>query len=103
MSIKKGGLTIKIPKSEIEKGSTYERVKAHLEKNPEYAYTRVGFMVELYGYDPEDLNAPFAAWPEGAPNQYTRIATALKKLEEESLIESKKQGKKFLYWWKGSE
>ena len=103
MRIKKNGLTIKVPKSEIEKGNTYERVKAHIKENPDYAYTRVGFMVEIYGYNPKDLNTSFSGWPEGAVSQYTRIAVALKKMEDDGLIESKKQGKKFLYWWKGSE
>jgi hypothetical protein len=102
MKVKISGLTIKVPKSEIDKGSTYGKVKKHLEEHPDYAYTRVGFMVEIFGYDPKDLNAPFASWPKGAPSQYTRIANALKKLEEEGVIESKKQGRKFLYWWKGS-
>jgi hypothetical protein len=103
MRIKKGGLTIKVHKSEIEKGSTYEKVKTHLRENPEYAYTRVGFMVEIYGYNPEDLNASFSTWPAGAVTQYTRIATALKKLEEKGLIDSTKDGKKFLYCWRGSQ
>jgi len=99
---KKGGITIKIPKSELETESTYEKVKAHLKKNPDDAYTRIGLMVEIYKRKPEDLNAPFRDWPEGAPSQYTRIRLALERLKDERLIDSKKQGKKFLYWWKGS-
>lgn len=100
--LKKGGLTIKIPKSELETKTTYEKVKAHLKKNPNYAYTRVGLMVEIYNQNPEQLNAPFSQWPEGAPSQYTRIRLALDKLQKEGLIHSRKQGRKFLYWWKGS-
>jgi hypothetical protein len=98
---RKKGLTIKIPKSEVETETTYEKVKAHLKKNPEYAYTRAGLMVEVYKQRPEDLNRPFGKWPEGAPSQYTRIRLSLDKLRKEGVIETKKQGKKFLYWWKG--
>jgi len=99
---KKGGITIKVPKRELETESTYEKVKTHLKKNSDDAYTRIGLMVEIYNCKPEDLNAPFRDWPEGAPSQYTRIRLALEKLINEGLIGSKKQGKKFLYWWKGS-
>lgn len=100
--IKKGGITIKIPKRELETESIYEKVKAHLKKNSDYAYTRIGLMVEIYKRKPEDLNAPFRDWPEGPPSQYTRIRLVLEKLKNEGLIDSKKQGKKFLYWWKDS-
>lgn len=97
---KKGGITIKIPKRELQTNNTYEKVKAHLKKNSEYAYTRSGLLVEIYGYNKEDLNAPFKDWPEGAPSQYTRIRLSLTKLENKGFVESKKQGKKFLYWWR---
>lgn len=69
-------------------------------QNSHYAYTRDGLLVKIYGNDPEDLNAPFKDWPEGAPSQYTRVRLSLEKLKKEGLIGSKKQGKKFLYWWK---
>ncbi len=97
------GLTIKISKRELETESTYDKVKAHLKKNPDYAYTRAGLMVEIYKHKPEDLNRPFGEWPEGAPSQYTRTRLSLEKLKKEGLIESRKQGKKFLYWWKESQ
>jgi hypothetical protein len=100
---KKGGITIKIPKKELETNDTYKKVKRHLKINPDYAYTRSGLLVEIYNYEPENLNAPFKDWPEGAPSQYTRIRLSLEKLENEGSIESRKQGKKFLYWWKGSK
>ena len=57
-------------------------------------------MIEIYNYKEEELIAPFKDWPKGAPSQYTRIRRALAKLEDEGLIESKKEGKKYLYWWK---
>jgi hypothetical protein len=101
-SRKKGGITIKIPRRELETEDTYEKVRAHLKKNPDDAYTRIGLMVEIYKHNPVDLNAPFREWPEGAPSQYTRIRLALEKLKSEGLVDSKKQGKKFLYWWKAS-
>lgn len=94
------GITIKIPREEAEKESTYEKVKAHISKNPDFAYTRIGLMVEIYGYKAEELNKPFGEWPKGAPTQYTRIRVALEKLEKEDLVTSKRHGKKFLYWWK---
>jgi hypothetical protein len=103
MNRKKGGITVKIAKRELETDDTYEKVKAHLEKNSDFAYTRSGLVVEIYGHNKEDLNAPFKDWPEGAPSQYTRIRLSLDRLEREKLIESKKQGKKFLYWWKSSK
>jgi len=99
----RGGITIKIPKRELETEDTYQKVKSHLEKNPNDTYTRIGLMVEIYKHNPEDLNAPFRDWPEGAPSQYTRIRLALEKLKSEGLVDSKKQGKKFLYWWKSSQ
>ena len=100
---KKKGITIKIPRRELETESTYEKLKAHLKKNPDYAYTRMGLMVEIYKHKPEDLNGHFTDWPLGAPSQYTRIRLSLKKLKEEGSVDSKKQGKMFLYWWKGSQ
>jgi hypothetical protein len=100
MKRKKGEITIKIPRKELETVSTYERVKAHLKKHTDYAYTRSGLLVEIYGYNKHALNTSFANWPEGAPIQYNRIRLSLKRLEKEDLIQSKKQGRKFLYWWK---
>jgi hypothetical protein len=97
---KRKGLTIKIPKRELETMDVDEKLKRFLKKNSEYAYTRAGLLVELYNYKSEDLNAPFKDWPKGAPAQYSRIRRALKKLEDEGGIESKKQGKRYLYWWK---
>jgi len=99
---KKHGITIKIPIEKLETEDTYDRVKVHLKRNSKEAYTRIGLMVEIYGYKPEDLNAPFRDWPDGTPNQYRKIVSALEELKNEGLINSKKQGKKFLYWWKGS-
>lgn len=96
------GITIKIPKEEAEKESTYEKVKTHIQRNPNYAFTRIGLMVEIYGYRADELNRPFGEWSKGAPTLYTRIRVALEKLEKEGLVVSKRQGKKFLYWWKGS-
>lgn len=103
MRRKKKGLTIKIPKGELETESTYEKVKAHLRANSGYAYTRAGLVVEIYKQRPENLNRPFSEWPEGAPSQYTRIRLSLDRLEKDGLISSKRQGKKFLYWWKVDE
>lgn len=100
---KKSGLTIKVPVSELEMESVYDKVKKHLQKNPKYAYTRAGLMVELYGYKAEDLNKPFNEWKKGAPTLYTRIRLALERLEKEGLINSKKEGKKYLYWWRSEE
>lgn len=100
---KRGGITIKIPRRKLEKESTYDKVKTHLKSNPDYAYTRIGLLVEIYKYKTEDLNTSFANWPEGAPSQYTRVRLALDNLKNEGLIDSKKQGRKYLYWWKGSK
>jgi hypothetical protein len=99
--LKKGahGITIKIPRENAEGESTYEKVKSHVESNPDYAYTRTGLLVEIYKYNPEELNKPFDKWPKGAPTQYTRVRVALEKLEKEGLVTSKRHGKKFLYWW----
>jgi hypothetical protein len=98
----KKGITIKILKNKLQTEDIYERVKNHLQKNSEYAYTRAGLIIEIYGYSKDELNAPFRDWPKGAPNQYTRIKRVLEKLGEEGLIESKKEGKRFLYWWKNN-
>ena len=99
---KKGahGITIKIPRQEAEGENTYEKVRNHISRNPDFAYTRIGLMVEIYGYKPEELNKPFGEWVKGAPTQYTRIRVALEKLEKEGLVISKRQGKKFVFWWK---
>ena len=94
------GITIKIPREEAKKENTYEKVKSHMSRNAAYAYTRIGLMIELCGYSSEELNKPFGEWPKGAPTIYTRIRVALERLEKEGLVESKKHGKKFLYWFK---
>ena len=102
-SKEKHGITVKIPKRELETVDLHEKVKSHLRNNPDYAYTRAGLLVEIYGYDRKKLSAPFKEWPEGAPSQYTRVRLTLKKLKNEGMIDSKKQGKKYLYWWKGDD
>jgi len=98
--VRKGGITVKVPRSKLETESVLDKVKKHLQKNSDYAFTRAGLMVEVFGFKKEDLNAPFRDWPKGAPTLYTRIRLALEKLKVEGLIESSKQGKKFLYWWR---
>ena len=100
---KKGGITIKIPRSQLETESVLDKVKNHLQENPAYAFTRIGLMVEVFGFTEEDLNGPFSDWPKGAPTLYTRIKLALEKLKDEGLVESRKQGKKFLYWWRSEK
>lgn len=100
---KKGGITIKIPRSQLETESVLDKVKKHLQENSDYAFTRSGLMVEVFGFKKEDLNAPFRDWPKGAPTLYTRIRLALEKLKDEGLVGSSKQGKKFLYWWHAEE
>ena len=100
---KKGRLTIKVPRSKIETESVLDKIKKHLQVNPDYAFTRSGLMVEVFSFKEEDLNVSFKHWPKGAPALYTRIVVALDKLKDEGLIESSKQGKKFLYWWRSEE
>ena len=103
MTRKKGEITIKVPLKDIQKESVYDKVKAHLEANPGYGFTISGLMVEIYKYKPQDLDASFRDWPKGAPSQYTRIRLALENMKEHHLINSIKQGRKVLYWWKGSQ
>jgi hypothetical protein len=98
---KKGEITIKVLLKDIQKESVYDKVKAHLMKNPTYGYTIGGLLVEIYGYKADELDAPFRDWPEGAPSQYTRVRLALEKLVAEGSVDSSKQGRKVLYWWKG--
>ena len=100
---KKGGITIKVPRRQLETESILDKVKKHLQENSDYAFTRIGLMVEVFSFKAEDLNAPFRDWPRGAPSLYTRIRLALEKLKNEGLVESLKQGKKFLYWWHSKE
>jgi len=97
--MKKGGLTIKVPLSQIET-DVKDKVLNYLAENPDYAFTIAGLMVEMFGYKAEDLNASFKDWPKGAPTLYTRIRLALKELKEKGAVDSKKEGKKFLYWFK---
>jgi len=101
--VKKGGITIKIPRSKLENGNVYDKVKAHLRKNPKDAYTTMGLMIELFGANEKDLNAPFKDWPEGMPSLYTRIRLSLEKLKTEKLIDSKKHGKAYFYFWRESD
>ena len=96
---KKGRITIKVPRSQLETESVLDKVKKHLQENSAYAFTRMGLMVEVFGFKEEDLNGPFSDWPKGGPTLYTRVRLALEKLRDEGLVESSKQGKKFLYWW----
>jgi hypothetical protein len=100
---KKGEITIKVPLKDIQKESIYDKVKAHLKANQNYGYTISGLLVEIYGYTAEELDAPFRDWPQGAPSQYTRVRLALEKMKKEGSINSTKQGRKFLYWWKASQ
>jgi hypothetical protein len=100
---KRSGITLRVPLDEVQEDSTFDKVINLLKSNPKYAYTIIGLVVELYKYDPEDLNASFKDWPKGAPSQYTRVRLALEKLKKEGKIEAKKQGKKGLYWWKSSD
>jgi hypothetical protein len=102
-SRKKGEITIKVPLKDIQKESVYDKVKAHLKKNPTYGYTIGGLLVEIYGYKAEELDAPFKDWPKGAPSQYTRVRLALEKMQKEGSVDSTKQGRRYLYWWRGSE
>jgi len=96
---KKRGITIKISRNELEDGNTYDRVKEHLQKNSKDAYTIMGLMVELFGVNAKDLNGPFKDWPKGMPSLYTRVRLALEKLKAEKLIDSKKHGKAYFYFW----
>ncbi len=98
---RKKAITIKVPLSQIEKTTVYERVKKHLEENADHAYTISGLLVEVYDYKPEELNASFRDWPKGAPSQYTRVRLALEKLVKEEQVNKKKQGRMYLYWWSG--
>jgi len=97
--MKEGGITIKVPLSQLKSEDVLDKIKNHLKKNSKYAYTIAGLMIEIYHYKGEELNAPFKDWPKGAPSLYTKIRLALKKLKEEGFVDSKKQGKKVLYWW----
>jgi len=103
MTRKKGEITIKVALKDIQKESVYDKVKAHLEANPTYGYTISGLLVEIYKYKPQELDAPFRDWPKGAPSQYTRIRLALEKMQKDKIVNSTKQGRKFLYWWKSSQ
>ncbi len=85
---------------ELQTEDTYERIRNHLQNNRKNAYTRVGLMVEVFKYKKEELDAAFKDWSKEALSQYTRIRRALAKLEEEELIESIKEGKNLIYWWK---
>jgi hypothetical protein len=78
-------------------------VKAHLKANPGYGYTVSGLLVEIYEYKPQELDAPFRDWPKGAPSQYTRVRLALEQMQKDKIVNSIKQGRKFLYWLKGSQ
>jgi len=95
--MKKGGLTIKVPISQIGT-DVKDKVLNHLLENPDYAFTIAGLMVEIFRYKAEDLNASFKDWPKGAPSLYTRIGFALKDVKKSGVVNSKKEGKKFLYW-----
>lgn len=96
-------ITVKVPLTDIQKESVQQKVLAHLKADPKNAYTIGGILVDLYGYDAIALNAPFKEWPKGAPTQYTRVRHALERLKKEKLIESKKDGKRGLYWWKSTK
>ncbi len=96
---RKRGITIKIPRSQLESNDVHEKVKQHLRKNPEDAYTISGLMVEIFGANAKDLNAPFKYWPKGMPSLYTRIRLVLEKLKAERIIDSKKRGKGYFYFW----
>jgi hypothetical protein len=97
---KRKGITIKIRRSQLESDSVGDKVKEHLKKNKDDAYTIMGLMIEIFGIDREKLNGPFTTWPNGAPSLYTRIRHVLEKLKEEGVVDSKKQGKAVFYFSK---
>jgi hypothetical protein len=101
--VKKRGITIKIPRSQLEGESTHDKIREYLQKNSKDAYTIMGLMVELFGAKAEDLNGPFKDWSEGMPSLYTRVRLALEKLRAEKLIDSKKHGKAYFYFWRGRD
>jgi hypothetical protein len=96
---KKRGITIKVPIDEVQ-DSVADKVVAQMKSDPEFAYTISGLVVALYGYNAEDLDAPFKNWPEGAPSDYTRVRLALEKLKKENAVDAKKHGRGFVYWLK---
>jgi hypothetical protein len=100
---RKRGITIKIPRSELENGDVVDKIGEQLRRNSKDAYTIMGLMVEVFGIDKERLNGPFSNWPNGAPSLYTRIRLALEKLKKESVINSRKQGKAVFYYWETKE
>lgn len=59
----------------------------------------MGLMIELFGASEENLNGPFKDWETGMPSLYTRVRLALEKLKAEKLIDSKKHGKAYFYFW----
>jgi hypothetical protein len=96
-------IILRVPRRQLQTESVYDKIQKHVQENSDYAFTRVGLMVEVFGFKKEDLNTSFKNWPEGASAMYSRIKRALGKLKDEGLIESAKKGRQYLYRWRLEE
>jgi len=94
-------IKIKVPIDKIGQVDTYNTIKKQLKSDPTNAYTRMGLMVTCYKVNPEALNKSFREWkPHSLTQMYTNIVKNLRKLVNEGLVQAKKEGKFYLYWWK---
>ena len=97
-------MKIKVPVKDIEKEDILDKVKNALEHDSENAYTVSGLMVEVFGVKQKDIhNKPFSAWKKGLPALYGRIDRCLRKLNERGIIERRKHGKAWVYWYVGAK
>lgn len=61
----------------------------------------MGLMIEGFGVKPNEIDSKqFSHWKSGYPTLYTKIRLTLQRLVKESKVESRKNGKAMVYWWK---
>ena len=95
MSIK-----IKVPIKELEEMDVYGKVQSTLRDDPNNAYTVSGIMIQSFGVKPKQIeNKPFRDWDKGLPSLYTKIRICLDKMKKYGLVNVKKHGKAWVYWW----
>ena len=93
-------IKIKVPIKELEKMDVYSKVLSTLRDDSNNAYTVSGIMIQSFGVKTKQIeNKPFRDWDKGLPSLYTKIRICLDKMKKHGMVNVKKHGKAWVYWW----
>ncbi len=96
------GFRIKIPVTEIQEESVYDKVATTLQNDRNNAYTIQGLMVTALDVKKSDMDdKPFSQWKKGEPTLYSKVRLSLEKLVREKKVSKAKSKKASVYWWTG--